>query len=252
MTSFNSPSLPRSPVYQSMEAPNYGFTRFESLLSGQNTGVRMSQPSFAINNCSPQGPKVFELGRKSLQARMTPSVVHKVVEELDSEGLLAVEVFSPDGRCFNKLAFLRQICERERRHAKKYREEIEQVNLVTEELDNLVLKARYEKQNLEHKREELIQRRFETEDIEFIRESRFSEIRKVKQKLCQSVLESSKGESYGYLTDQSILHRRAALDPELVKMKCAVHLADKTDPEVLMLVRQANLLIESLKGSQET
>lgn len=250
MTSFNSPSYQKSPALESSGGLKLGHTRFGYLLENAHMPPPSPDSQGRPSNRAGHTPTGLDFFRRLPYGSPVTSVVRKVVEELDADGLSKVEVFREDGRVFNSQGYLTSSCQHLRRLAKRYRDETDQVDAVIEELDGLQSKTKQEKQRLQARLDLLLQKKFETEDIEFIKESRFSELKKLRSKLSRSVLESDRDAAEGYLAGNGVSHRAIAVDTELLAMKCAVHLADRGDPECAMLLKRSQLLLAGLKGSQ--
>lgn len=250
MTSFNSPIYQKSPVLESIGGLKLGHTRFGHLLETAHLPSTSPESQARPNNLAGHTSTDIDCFRRRPFGSPVASVVRKVVEDLEADGLGRVDVFRNDGRVFNSQAYLANSCQHLKRLGKRYRDETDQVDAVVEELDGLLCKTKQEKQKLQARLNFLLQKKFETEDIEFIKESRFAELNKLRSKLYRSVLENDKDASEGYLAGNGISHRTKAVDNEVLAMKCAVHLADKFDPECLLLIQRSQLLIAGLKDYQ--
>lgn len=187
-----------------------------------------------------------QLSNSHRQRLSSLSIGRKVAEEVESEGLIKTKVCYSDGRFFDREAYLSDSIKRSKRIAKHYQDEINQVTLVTEELQRLVEKTAALKKELTEKREHLLQKKYEVRDIEFIRETRYKELGKMKQALCQSILDSEKDSGKGYLASSRSLNSVQIPDGELLKMKCAVYMSNRSDPEVDMLLLRYYYLLSSL------
>lgn len=247
MTSFNSSSMVKSQGSFGNKAPKYTGTRFGYLMNDNTTSREANNSPHSSSGHQTPKANPIETGRLAVGGKSVSTVVRRVAEDIESEGLLRTEIVAGDGQRFDSNSYLTKSIGHLKKLAKRYREEIEQVSRVMTELQQLIQKAKLEKLQLADKRDSLEQKKFEVDDIEFIREARLKELDRVKKKLCNSILDSNKGASGGYLTQSGLLQRSILPDLEIIAMKCSVYMVEKNDLECQLLLQRYQLLQSGFK-----
>lgn len=242
MVTFNSPNLARSPQLRPLDQSSISASNVsQNWQRGPGSPVypgdlRMMRPARQPRNQS------MESQRKA----SVSSGTRKVLADLEQSGLLKVTVFDSDRKVFDPQRYLQATGMQARLLSKRYKDEIAQLDGVELELRMMIKDCEDKRTELRKRRETLAQKKFESIDVEFIKEGRFTEIQRIQNLLCQKVLEGERGAERGYLASQRNFCAEFSPSDELILMKCAYHMADRSDLDTLGLLRKCQDLLSAL------
>ena len=161
------------------------------------------------------------------------NIVSKTMEDFEESLPQLIRVQGSDGKVFDKRAFLDQYSMRLKRTRKLYSSEIARVQTMEEELAKMIENMTKTTTGLRSRVEDLKFKKFQNEDINFIKPVRMKELERIKD------LQLRPGEINMPLNRQSFSHKQD-FTSSLLMMQVSLHAADQFDPEVVYLREQAN------------
>ena len=145
-----------------------------------------------------------------------------------------ITVFTENGSRFDPQIYLRDHLANLRLKSRRYTDEISSVSRITTEVEELVAKFIMKNTELMVKRAELMHKKVQVQDIEFIRTKRFHELELLKRRK-KDIEEREKHEALPRI-------KCDLKDPDLLCMELAEKLGDTTDDELLSLTQKAHQL----------
>lgn len=194
-------------------------------------------------------PAIISMRRPSVAAYLEKTV-ENVTADLLKDSRSQVEVFDQKGIKFDSAAYLLRVIEKSKQQVGKCQGEIKQLDMVIAELEGVMQRVKEEKRQLIEIKTFLKQKKWEHQDIMNIRERRYQEIRKLKDKLYSKLLTDTAESGKSYLSSGISYHREKKSNIQEICWKTSVLMADRNDPEVVLLIDKIHRLRNVLDREQ--
>lgn len=250
--------MPSSPQITSIHPPERSSLSIGQILSRAQKTHTINTPQQSRPSLGPsESPLSRSLNRSDRGLHIShnvDSVVNKVMDNLHNHELPRIQVFDERGTRFDSEGYLIEVIEKTKRQIKRYQEESRHVDRVIEELQNMVQRITERNDTMKFKRSELRKKRIESEDILFIRDRRYIELQRVKDRLQEGLLSNNARAEKNYLSSGISFHLENSSNFDELSGRTSVYLSDQGDPEVkFLLARVQNLksLLSQEKSRKE-